>query len=233
MIVLVVCAHGTRSPQGQQTVASITAEVAARLPGVMVRDAYVDVQEPNLADLVDDIVSAGERVVVVPLLLSTGFHIETDVAGAVGRFPGRAISSGPLGPHPLLTRAAIRRLRDAGSGMGDAVVFAVAGSSRPEAAEMGRQAARMLAEAWDAPVYIGFAAAVQPDVATAVRRARAIGLRIVVASYLIGEGYFHDVLMDAGADLVTAPLGAAPELIDLVVERYRAALAELDAGRRG
>ena len=26
---------------------------------------------------------------------------------------------------------------------------------------------------------------------------------------------------------------AAPELIDLVVERYRAALAELDAGRRG
>lgn len=168
----------------------------------------------------------------MPLLLSTGFHIETDVAGAVGRFPGRAISSGPLGPHPLLTRAAIRRLRDAGSGMGDAVVFAVAGSSRPEAAEMGRQAARC-SRRRDAPVYIGFAAAVQPDVATAVRRARAIGLRIVVASYLIGEGYFHDVLMDAGADLVTAPLGAAPELIDLVVERYRAALAELDAGRRG
>ena len=59
--------------------------------------------------------------------------------------------------------------------------------------------------------------------------------RVVVATYLLAPGYFADKIRDAalgaGADAVSAALGAAPEVADVVLDRYLAAAADL-AGRR-
>jgi hypothetical protein len=48
---------------------------------------------------------------------------------------------------------------------------------------------------------------------------------VVVASYLLAPGSFHRVLAESGADLVTAPLAPHPELVEIALDRYRAALA--------
>jgi hypothetical protein len=49
----------------------------------------------------------------------------------------------------------------------------------------------------------------------------------VVASYLLATGHFHRRILDAGADLVTAPLlgegSPDPRLVELVLERFEAA----------
>jgi sirohydrochlorin ferrochelatase len=52
---------------------------------------------------------------------------------------------------------------------------------------------------------------------------------VAVASYLLAPGRFagqvRDEALAAGAAVVSAPLGAAPELADIVLTRYAAARA--------
>lgn len=226
--VLIVCAHGTDDPDGQAVVLEIAAAAARRLPGVTVEAAYVDVQEPKLGDVVDSWVGAGATVVVVPVLLTLGFHTEVDVAEAVSAHPGAVVSTGPLGPDPRLERALVDRLREAGAPEDAAVVVAVAGSSRPEAADVAHQVVAGVQSLWPGRVSVGFLSAAEPRVAEAVASARGMG-PVAVASYLIGPGFFQRRVDKAGADVAAAPLGAHPLLVEVVVDRYRAAAAGLVA----
>ena len=217
--VLVACVHGTRSPAGQQTYLAL-ADAVRRATGVRVLSAYVDVQEPAVADLVSTLDDAGERVVVVPLLLSYGFHVGVDVAKAVvGRT--HAIAARHLGPSPLLTDALERRLaalpvRPA------AVVLAAAGSSDPAAHDETAAAAAMLAARIGRPVTVGYGASAQPSVADAVTATRTANPgQVVVASYMLAPGHFHGRLADAGADAVTDPLCSPTDIPDAIVQLVR------------
>ncbi|MFI7153274.1 sirohydrochlorin chelatase [Nonomuraea sp. NPDC050022] len=44
--------------------------------------------------------------------------------------------------------------------------------------------------------------------------------RLAVASYLLAPGFFHDRLAEAGADLVSEPLGADPAVVELIWHRF-------------
>jgi hypothetical protein len=48
---------------------------------------------------------------------------------------------------------------------------------------------------------------------------------VVVASYLLAPGHFHDKLAGAGADVVTAPLLPDERIAAVLLDRYDAALA--------
>ena len=48
---------------------------------------------------------------------------------------------------------------------------------------------------------------------------------MVIASYLLAPGFFHDQLAKAGADLVTEPLLPSPVLAEIALERFDAAVA--------
>ena len=41
-----------------------------------------------------------------------------------------------------------------------------------------------------------------------------------MASYLLAPGYFHDRVLEAGADVVTAPLAPDDRLVEIVLDRY-------------
>lgn len=224
---LVVCAHGTDDPDGRATTLAIAAAAAARLPGVAVSCAYVDVQEPRIAAEVDRLVDAGARVVVVPILLTLGYHTEVDVTRAVARHPGRAVSLGPLGPHPLLADVVVERLREAGAGEDDPVALAVAGSSRDDAVAAAREACALVQERWSGPVALGFLAAREPRLRDVVRELHGAGRPVAVASYLVGRGFFQTQAERAGGALTSAPLGAHPLLVDVVVEAYLRGRAQL------
>ncbi len=229
---LVLVAHGTRDAAGAATTRAVRDAVAQRLPGVDVRLAFVDVQNPTVRDVVGARARAGRRVAVVPLLLSIGYHLEVDVTAAVAPHP-RVASSAALGPHPLLTQALVDRLTEAGATSGDDLVLAAAGSSRAAGATDARAAARMLGDVWGRPVQVGFGASAQPSVPDAVAAARAAGARrVVVSSYLVGEGFFASRLHESGADIVAAPMAAHPALVDLAVHRYADMCARLDECER-
>lgn len=233
--VLVACSHGTADAGGRATIASILTDVRAARPDVDVREAFVDVQEPRVAAVVEraladrgspgatpDGDAAADRatpVVVVPLLLSAGFHTAVDIADAVQR--GGAAATGPLGPDPRLAEIVVDRLREAGAQPGDTVILAAAGSSDPRSRADVEQMLTFVRALWDGPVRPGFGASASPSVPDAVAEARASGAgRVVVASYLLAPGFFHDRLAGAGADLVSAPLGPDRRLAQIVLDRF-------------
>lgn len=226
--VLVLCSHGTRAPSGRATVGALCARLRERRPGLDVRLAFVDVHAPYVADKVAALVAGGRRVVVVPVLLSSGYHVQVDVARAVAPFP-QAASTGPLGPHPSLADVLADRLRQAGGRPGDAVVLAAAGSSRAATLDDVAAMAALLQERWPGAVTAGYGTIARPSVAEAVAAARTAGApRVLVASYLLAEGHFHSSLAGAGADAVSDPLGTDPRVLDVILERYDVACASAD-----
>ena len=67
---------------------------------------------------------------------------------------------------------------------------------------------------------VAFGSAAAPDVPAAVAAAPAAGAdRVAIAPYLLAPGHFADRLAAAGADLVAAPLGAHPAVVELVLDR--------------
>lgn len=226
---LVLCAHGTRDPVGAAVSASVAAAVAAALPGVDVRLGYADVQEPKVADRVRE--RGDAATVVVPLLLSRGYHVETDIEAAVaGR--AAAVATDPLGPDPRLADLLAERLAGAGVPPDAAVVLGVAGSTRPAAREDTEATRRQLRAVRSGPVHVGYAAAGSPSVAEAVRTLRDCGQQhVAVAAYLLAPGHFLDVLRSSGADLVTEALGPAPQLVAVVRDRYAEGVRRLGGTR--
>ncbi len=223
--VLVACSHGTDDPTGRDVVAGIVDGVRALRPGLDVRSAFVDVQEPAVGRVVERVVAEGRTAVVVPLLLSAGYHVHVDIAAAVTGRP--AVAAGALGPDVRLVGCLVDRLRDSGAGPGDAVVLAAAGSSDPRAVEDVEVMVDLLREAWPhGPVLAAYGSAARPRVPDAVAQLRAAGApRVVVATYLLAPGWFRSRLDEAGADIVTAALAPDVRVLDVVLDRYDAAVA--------
>jgi sirohydrochlorin ferrochelatase len=219
---LVAVAHGSRHPEAAATIAALARQVTRLAPVIDVRLAFVQHELPSLRQALAD---AGHDPVVVPLLLSTGYHLTSDIAMAA-RSPagGSWRVASPLGPDQLLATALAGRLAEAGVPHGIPVVLAAAGSSEPEAADQVAAQAAILASELGVPVTPAFAATGHPRVAEAVAKVRAItGGPVAVASYLLAPGYFHDQLAKAGADWVTDPLGDHPAVAALIIDRYRTA----------
>jgi sirohydrochlorin ferrochelatase len=191
--------------------------------------------------------------VVVPLLLTAAYHSKSDIPAQLaaardataGALDVRCADT--LGPHPLLVAALERRLREAGVPVDSAadraatsVVLAAAGSSDPAA----NATITDLAAAWRRDrgwrdVVPAYASAAAPSPAEAVsallREGSAQGSAaqgsagpVVVATYLLAPGYFADKIrasaVAAGASAVSAALGAAPEVADVILGRYAAAI---------
>jgi sirohydrochlorin ferrochelatase len=201
------------------------------------RAAYLGHALPRVRDVLEAL--DAPAAVVLPLLLTGAYHSDADLPAVLEAarrdLPRLRISYGdPLGPHPLLLGALDRRLAGAGvSGpAGDtAVVLAAAGSSRPSAnADVARVASSWRsARGWRA-VLPAYASAASPAPGQAVARLLRDGApRVVVATYLLAPGVFADQVRErslaAGAEAVSPALGAAPEVADLVLERYLQAAA--------
>jgi sirohydrochlorin ferrochelatase len=227
--VLVACAHGTRNPTGRRLVAELALAARALRPGLTTTAAFVDVQPPTVADVVAGLAASGRSAVVVPLLLSGGYHVHVDIARAVEWTAG-VVAARPLGPDPRLVDVLTDRLRAAGADPRDpltAIVLAAAGSSDARAVADVEDTADLLQRSWAGPVTTGYGSAAQPPVPDAVTAARRGGAeRVVVASYLLAPGHFHDKLAGAGADAVTAPLLPDDRIAAVLLDRYDTAVSE-------
>ena len=221
--VLIACSHGTAEASARDAIHQLVASARDALD-VDVLEAFVDVQEPRIATVVEGIArSAGVSAVVVPLLLSGGYHVYVDVARAV-EARRDVVASRALGPDRRLLAILLDRLAEAGTRPDAAVVLAAAGSSDESSRRDTDAVVEMLAGARAAPVYLGFAAGIHPTVAEAVRDARDAGASAVaVASFLLAPGTFQARLATSGADVVTSALAPDLRLVEIVVERYREA----------
>ena len=244
--VLLATSHGTSDPAGQRAVVALVDAVAAAAPHLTVLGGYVDVQSPDVPTCLSDIAArsaaSSDRstaaaldepearpVVIVPLLLSAGYHVRVDLAEAAASAGQPVRVTGALGPDLRLARILADRLREIGLRPDDRVVLAAAGSTDANAVADCRAVGDQLAAVLGRAVTVGFISAAQPRLADAVLAARAGAPgRVVVATYLLAPGYFAGLAENCGADAVSAPLlvdGVAPprELVDVVVDLYTSA----------
>jgi sirohydrochlorin ferrochelatase len=228
---LLAISHGTSSPVGAGAVATLVGAVAARLDGeAPVHAGFVDVQQPDVPTCLDRLREAS--TVIVPLLLSAGFHVHVDLREDVDSARAEGIDvtlAGALGPDARLVDLLEHRLTAAGLTAGDVVVLAAAGSSDDRAVADCERTGALLAERTGHPVRVGYIANATPRVPDVVASVRSEhpDARVVTASYLIAPGYFQTLAEKAGGDVTTAPLllpdaEAPDELVDIVVDRYRA-----------
>ncbi|MEG3615835.1 sirohydrochlorin chelatase [Isoptericola haloaureus] len=229
---LLAISHGTSSDVGASAVAGLVDAVADRLDGeAPVRAGFVDVQQPDVPTCLADLRETS--TVLVPLLLSAGFHVHVDLTEDVDAAVagGQHVTlAGALGPDTRLVDLLERRLVEAGLTEGDVIVLAAAGSSDARAVADCERTGILLAERTGHPVRVGYLANATPQLADVVGSVRLEhpDTRIVTASYLIAPGYFQTLAERAGGDLTTPPLlpadaPAPPELVEIVVDRYRAA----------
>jgi len=221
---LITVAHGTRDQSGTGVASAITSAAGAVL-GVPAITSYVELSQPLLADRLQ---SANGPCVVVPLLLSTGFHVRQDLPEALSSARHPASLARPLGPDPALARVLRTRLLEAGAAWGDPVVLVAAGTRDPAGGEDLDRAVALLADEWAGPVRLATLTGPGPDLPETVRLARRDG-PVAVSPYLLAPGYFarraHAESAAAGAAVVAEVIGNHPHVVDLVVARYARASA--------
>jgi sirohydrochlorin ferrochelatase len=204
---LVLAAHGSTDPRFGEVVEAVAARVRALRGGLDVTVGHLE-HGPPLADAV------APGCVVVPLLLSSGFHVRSDIPAQAPD----AVVAQAVGPDPRLAVALDDRLRAAGWS-GGPVVLAAAGSADERALDDVREAARALADRLGVEVRAAFVSAGSPRLADLSPRA--------VAAYLLAPGVFQDALHACGAPVVAAPIADHPAVAEIVLDRYDEAAGQV------
>lgn len=216
---IILCARGTTSHTGRSALASLVNGVRREIGEHDVVDAFLDVQQPPLREVLAE--TSGRRV-VVPLLLHHDLSATQALQTAVGGDDLVRITPA-LGPDWVLAEIGVRRLIEAGARPADTIVMAAPEVDGPRAlADIGK-AARLLSAVWGGRVHVGALAGVGTPIDEALDIARAYKKRVVVSQYALASGEATAAIGRLGADVVTAPLlgsgGADPQVVSLVLTR--------------
>ncbi|WP_189146868.1 sirohydrochlorin chelatase [Streptomyces lacrimifluminis] len=229
---LVLVGHGSRDPRALSTVGALAERVRELRPDLPVHLGHIELNAPLLPDTLAGLGTA--EAVLVPLLLSRGYHVKQDIPEMAAAASARTRVAAPLGPHPLLVETLYARLVEAGwrTRMTDeqrrtsAVVLAAAGSRDPDSDVDTRRTAQLLADRLGVPVVPAYATTAAPTVPAAVRALAARGRhRVAVASYFTAPGRFATECAEAAPWIASAPLGAHPSMAHLILHRYDQAVA--------
>ncbi|MBC7268660.1 MAG: sirohydrochlorin chelatase [Streptomyces sp.] len=244
---LLIAGHGTRDDAGAEAFRDFVRELGRRHPELPVAGGFIELSPPPLGEAVTELVESGvRRFAAVPLMLVSAGHAKGDIPAALARekerHPGISYSYGrPLGPHPALLSVLERRLDEALGGTpvdrADVTVLLVGrGSTDPDANAEVHKAARLL---WEGRGYAGvetaFVSLAAPDVPNGLERCAKLGARrIVVLPYFLFTGILPERVRRQTEDWAAAHpevevrsadvIGPEPELLDLVMERYREAV---------
>ncbi len=239
---LIGLGHGSRDRRHTDTIAQLLREVKRQRPDLKVERAYLDHSRPGFEAVVDRLVAAGHReIVVVPLFLDEEELERLALRGLVSaleeRHSGVLIRlTRTLGWEPCFLevlderlRVALRRARVREL---DALVLAGAGSQDPLVNQSVARLARIWSTRHRLPVTAAYASSVPPATGEAVRSFRAEGKRhIAVASLFLTAGPLADraaeLAAEAGAVAVAEPLGPHPEVARIVLARYAVGAVEL------
>ncbi len=211
-VTLVTVAHGTRHPTGNEVARAVTAAAGQRL-GMPAVTSYVELSEPLFADVMAGL---SEPAVVVPLLLSTGYHVTVDLPRAASSASVPVRLGSALGPDPQLAVAQAARLREAGAIPGQRVVLVAAGSQDPAAVPDLEGAVELLAQEWGGEVVLATLGG-----GGGRRPAEVVQPGDAVSPYLLAPGHFADRAREEslGASVVADVIGVHDAVVDLVVAR--------------
>jgi sirohydrochlorin cobaltochelatase len=248
---LLIVGHGTADAGGVREFRAFIDRLrdTLRPDGIDVGGGFIELSAPAVGEAWRELAERGHRnLAAVPLVLVAAGHAKGDIPAAlereVHRHPGTGYRFGrPLGPHPILLNLLAERIAEAtgpldrAAAAETAVLLVGRGSTDPDANAEVCKVARLLQETTDvAFVETAFVSLARPDVPDGLERVRRLGARrVVVAPYFLFDGVLPQRVAHQSVrfgqstpelDVVVARhIGDCAELADLVVERYREALA--------
>ncbi|GAB10767.1 putative ferrochelatase [Gordonia araii NBRC 100433] len=195
MSVLLV-AHGSRDSRFALRVTGIRDAVRAAVPTTRVELAYLDLNEPLVGTVLDELAQTGEPVTVIPLLLGDGYHSRFDLPvlldAARRRWPAVEMTQSPVLGSADLTGSLADRVRAAGLRTGDGIVMYAVGSSDERSDDAARRRGAELGRHLGHPVEVVFATKLGPDgfaLRDAIDRLRTTGAgRVVGLPYFLSPG---------------------------------------------
>ena len=103
---IILFGHGSRDALWRRPIEAVAAKLGAQHPALLVRCAYLELDEPDLPNAVAGLAAEGAaEVTVVPMFLGTGKHAREDLPALVqalrGAYPAMRFSlQQPVGEDP-------------------------------------------------------------------------------------------------------------------------------------
>jgi sirohydrochlorin ferrochelatase len=243
---LVVVSHGSPDPRVAQVTHELRKGLQTLRPELTVHGAFLDQCPPSGSQVVSQLIKQGvEEIVFVPLHLTNAIEADAEVELLAQRCRTahprtRFAISRPIGPELSLLTVLDERLRAALSHARclelDGLVLSSETSGDVRGSALLARRARQWSTHHKLPCLTAVADDSGPSVAQAIMGLRAQGRRhIAVGSFFLSaDASFHaqaDLAYRYGAVSVSEPIGAAREVLDLVLARYAfAAMDLLDFG---
>ena len=84
MHAILLFAHGSRDPMWHKPIQAVAERINQRSPSTVVRCAYLELTEPNLPHVANDLVAEGATSLnVVPMFLGVGRHAREDLPALI------------------------------------------------------------------------------------------------------------------------------------------------------
>lgn len=80
---LVLLAHGSRDPAWSRPLGALADTLAARDAELVVRIAYLEIQAPTLAQVVDELATVATDIHVLPVFWAAGGHVARDLPALI------------------------------------------------------------------------------------------------------------------------------------------------------
>lgn len=239
---LVMVAGGSSDPEVAQVTHEMRLQLQQLRPDFSISAAFLDHCSPTGLQVVSKLVKQEHsEVVFVPLQLTHAIDVCSDMLGLLQRarstFPRtKFVVSRPIGPEATLLNILDDRLRDALRLARALELDGLVLSSEATGDIRGNALLARRARQWSThhrlPCLTAVADGSGPSTAQAIQGLRSQGRRhIAVGSFfLTAEDAYHrqsELAYRFGAVAVSEPLGAHPEVLDLVLARYAFAAMEL------
>jgi len=84
MHAIILFAHGSRDPMWHKPIQAVAERINQRSPSTVVRCAYLELTDPNLPHVANDLVAEGATSLnVVPMFLGVGRHAREDLPALI------------------------------------------------------------------------------------------------------------------------------------------------------
>lgn len=239
---IVLVAIGDDDPSAAAAFTSITEQLRRARPDLVVGLGLLGVGTPTVVDALESMAAQGAtEIALVPLDLVSAADHSPVVAEA--RQVVQSANAGlniriarPIGPATELLNILDNRVREAlhqaNAVEVDALVLAARDGGDVRGASLLARRARQWAAHHKLPVQLAVNDSTGRATAAAIASLRAQGRRhIAVGSMFLTQGPMfrthHQAAVRAGAMAVTAPIGADPRMVELILARYAFAAMEL------
>lgn len=219
---LLLVAHGSSDPAASASVLAVRDRLRSLQPEIACTAGFLEKARPSAPE---SLATLPRPVVLVPFLLTAGFHARVDIVSLI---TDDVVAADVLGDDPALLAIAADRLGDRPG----SVVLATAGTSDAEVNATTVRYAERLSEQLQRPVLAGFATAAEPTVQQAIS---SLTPPVIVLRWLLSPGRFADRIADDAQALgasCTEVIGDHPVLAAVLLARYDAAAAHLGEAER-